>query len=403
MTERAVFLDGERVLLGDEPLATGGQAAVFEVVGRPDVVVKIYHEPPDAAQVRRLSSMIGMSPLAGRSTDSRQAAELAWPIALARTSADTVVGYSMGRFARPEHVPLNALFSRRLRGDLFERKLDWGILLGVAWNLAYMTVRLHDEGIVVGDFSARNVVVNQEGFVTFLDCDSMAFTDPATGEAFRSSMHTPEYTAPERYSGSQVSQSSDDFALAVLVFQLLTGGNHPFGGVPKDADSSTSISMRSRISSGTTYVVQPDRIILPAGTVLVKVLPPTVVDLARRTFGDAVADPTARPTAAEWFQALEAECGTVRKCTDRTGHAYAAHLDACPWCDRETRNEADLFESEAVPGSPGPAVPVVPAVTVPAVTVPDVVSAQAEARDKRAARWVLGVLIVLVVVWAMTH
>jgi DNA-binding helix-hairpin-helix protein with protein kinase domain len=307
--------------------------------------VKIYHEPPDEDQQRRLVSMMRMSPLAQRSTDGRQPAELAWPIALAANAAKKTVGYSMGRFGPPDHVPLNALFGRRLRSDFFTAELDWRFLLGVAWNLAYMTARLHIEGIVVGDYSARNVVVSQNGFVTFLDCDSMAFTDPGTGETFQSSMHTPEYTAPERYTGAGVSVASDNFALAVLIFQLLTGGNHPFGGVPRDSDPSTSISMRSRISSGSSYVLHPDSIVVPKGTVQVDVLPPAVVELARRTFGPAITDPTVRPTSAEWFHALEAERSRVRSCGARLHHTYASHLDFCPWCARTERNEADLFDS----------------------------------------------------------
>jgi DNA-binding helix-hairpin-helix protein with protein kinase domain len=364
MLERhEVFLDGTRALLEGDPIATGGEASVYAVAGQPDIVVKIYHEPPDADQQRRLASMMRMRPLAGRSTDGAQAAELAWPIALARTGTQRVIGYSMGRFALPEHVPLNALFELRSRASFFAAELDWRFLLGVAWNLAYMTARLHSEGIIIGDFSARNTVVSQKGFVTFLDCDSMAFTDPESGEVFPSSMHTPEYTAPERYSGAPASKASDDFALAVLVFQLLTGGNHPYGGVPKDSD--TSISMRSRISGGTSYVLHPERITVPKGTVPPGVLPPAVQDLARRTFLPAEGDPTVRPASVRWFDALEAERSRVKNCAALPHHTYASHLDACPWCARAARSEPGLFERDraaaAVTPDPSPTVEKVPA------------------------------------------
>lgn len=370
---KLILLEEHHVALGDNPVATGGEAAVYELADRPDLLVKLYHETPDTAQVRRLTSMIGMRPLAGHRVDRRQAAELAWPVALARTPAGAVVGYSMGRFLPPEYVQLNALFSLRNRQTRFRRNVDWRFLLGVAWNLAYMTTRLHSEGILVGDFSARNIVVSQDGFVIFLDCDSMAFTDPVTNEGYSSSMHTMEYTAPERYDGAEVSEATDNFALAVLVFQLLTGGNHPYGGQPRDSTSSTDISMRSRIFSGTTYVTHPHRIIIPKNTVLLDTLPPAVLDLARRTFGPDAAEPGKRPTSAEWFQVLQAARSSVRTCATQDNHAYSTHLTECPWCSRTARSEPDLFESSAVPTaatSPGAFAVRLPATNAPVLVPP---------------------------------
>ncbi|MFI7498168.1 protein kinase [Streptomyces sp. NPDC049687] len=354
---REVYIDGHRTPLEDEPLASGGQAAVYAISGEPRRVVKIYHDPPGEDQQQRLTSMIRMSPLLDRATDGRQAAELAWPGALARDADGTIVGYAMQRFGQPDHVPLAALFDRRTRATWFSPELDWRFLLGVAWNLAYLTVRLHSEDIVVGDFSARNIVVDRDGFVTFLDCDSMAFEDPDDSRYFPSEMHTPAYSAPERFTRGTASRASDSFALAVCVFQLLTGGVHPFAGQPRDARS-VSVSMRSRISDGTSYVTQPQRIIMPKGTVSPGILPPALFELTQRAFTASAADPGSRPTAVEWFEALEATRSSVASCKARTHHTYAPHLGSCPWCERLARQEPDLFASVPVPP---PRTPVPPA------------------------------------------
>ncbi|MFF3846620.1 protein kinase [Streptomyces sp. NPDC002328] len=365
-----VYVDGEPTELEEEPLASGGQAAVHAVVGTPRRVVKIYHEAPGPEQRRRLAGMIRMSPLTGRATDGRQAAELAWPAALARDAEGAVVGYAMQRFDQPAHVPLAALFDRRSRAAWFRPELDWRFLLGVAWNLAYLTVRLHSEGIVVGDFSARNIVVDRDGFVTFLDCDSMAFVDPEDGTHYPSEMHTPAYSAPERFTRGTATRAGDSFALAVCVFQLLTGGTHPFAGHPKDAGS-VSVSMRSRISGGVSYVNQPERVVVPRGTVPPGVLPPALFALARRTFTTVPSDPAARPTAVEWFEALETTRTTVSSCGVRTQHTYASHLAACPWCERIAQRHPDLFESTPVPLPPHPPAPPPPGAAPPPTPTPD--------------------------------
>jgi DNA-binding helix-hairpin-helix protein with protein kinase domain len=385
-----VLLDGKRVRLGGDPVATGGQASVYAVVGRPEILVKVYHEPPDDDQRRRLAAMVRMSPLAGRSTATAQAPELAWPIAQATDAKGVVIGYSMGRFGLPEHVALGALFERQLRARFFTARLDWRFLLGVAWNLAYMTARLHDEGIIVGDFSARNIVVSQGGFVTFLDCDSMAFTDPVSGEVFHSHMHTPEYTAPERYGGAHASAATDDFSLAVLVYQLLTAGNHPFGGVPRESDS--SVSMRSRISGGSSYVLHPEKIVVPRGTVLPSTLPPAVLELARRTFETAVTEPARRPTSIEWLTALEAERPDVRVCGRFPFHSYASHRQVCPWCERTERGEPELFTT------PEPLSPLAPPPTVPPPVPLPPLPAPARSGNAGTATVVVAVLVLLLIV-----
>lgn len=128
----------------------------------------------------------------------------------------------MRRFGEPQHVQLVGLFTRAQRLRLFGDRADWRFLLGVAWNLAFMTARMHYDNLVIGDFSSSNVVVDANGFVTFLDCDSIAFTDPVTGEPFPCLMHTTDYSSPERQSGAAATEESDNFALAVLIYQLLT-------------------------------------------------------------------------------------------------------------------------------------------------------------------------------------
>src|SRR5262249_31054372 len=154
-------------------------------------------------------------------------------------------------FSEPDHVPLLALFTRSGRLRMFPERADWRFLLGVAQNLAFMTARLHHQRLVIGDFSSNNVVVDRDGFITVLDCDSIDFTDPDTGEHFPCLMRTADYCAPELLNGAPATVASDDFALAVLIYQLITCGNHPFGGVPHNSDADSTI--KDNIAAGSSY------------------------------------------------------------------------------------------------------------------------------------------------------
>ncbi|MEU6145912.1 hypothetical protein ABZ848_36920 [Streptomyces sp. NPDC047081] len=355
MSGRKVFLDGKRVTLAELPLKGGGQAAVFPVEGDDHTVVKLYRDPPGPDQERRLTRMLAMSPLAARPTDASQPPELAWPTALARGPEGEFLGYAMHRFGEPGHVQLVGLFTRAQRLRLFPDRADWRFLLGVSWNLAFMTARMHHDNLVIGDFSSSNVVVDANGFVTFLDCDSIAFTDPVTGEAFPCLMHTTDYSSPERQAGGPATRASDDFALAVLVYQLLTAGNHPFGGVPHESTSESTV--KDNIAASVSYVVRPELVVVPRGTVDPSVLPPELLTLARSAFGPGVHAPAARPSAEAWLRALDKERAQVRVCPARPLHTYGSHLPTCPWCTRTATTGHDVFNGRRPVPVPAPAPP----------------------------------------------
>ncbi|MFF8537095.1 hypothetical protein ACF07B_34900 [Streptomyces sp. NPDC015532] len=359
MSGRTVFLDGKPVTLAELPLKGGGQAAVFPVVGDDGIVVKLYRETPGPKEEQRLKRMLTMSPLVTRPTDASQPPELAWPTALARGPQGEFLGYAMRRFGEPQHVQLIGLFTRAQRLKLFADRADWRFLLGVAWNLAFMTARMHYDNLVIGDFSSSNVVVDANGFVTFLDCDSIAFSDPVTGELFPCLMHTTDYSSPERQAGGPATRATDEFALAVLVYQLLTAGNHPFGGVPHDSASESTV--KDNIAASISYVVRPERVVIPRGTIDPSVLPPELLALARTAFGPGVHDPATRPPAEAWLRALDKERALVRVCPTRPLHAFGSHLTSCPWCSRAALTGHDVFNVPVAAPATGVPQPPVPA------------------------------------------
>lgn len=342
MSERRLRVGEDEVLLAQDTAPKGGgQAAVYPLADRPGTVVKLYREPQGPDQERRVERMLNLTPLGGRPTNTSQPPELAWPTAVVRGTGGEFLGYAMQRFGEPEHVPLTGLFTRAQRLRCFPPQTDWRFLLGVCWNLAFMTARMHHEGLVIGDFSSNNIVVDANGFVTLLDCDSIAFTDPASGEHFPALMQTADYSAPERQAGGAASQHTDNFALAVLVYQLLTVGNHPFGGVPHGSNSDSTI--KDNIAASCSYVVHPESVTTPRNMVEPTVLPPALLALARQAFGPGVHRPESRPSAQDWLRALDLERSRVATCTERPRHTYGFHLSTCPWCARVAATGQDAF------------------------------------------------------------
>ncbi|MFH9724377.1 hypothetical protein ACH4M4_15610 [Streptomyces sp. NPDC017254] len=335
-----VLGDGTRVTRGPKPLGTGGQGSVWALDERADLAAKIYNSTPDAAQVRRLAAMLRADPLAGEPLAPGQPPMLVWPVDVVEAGGRPV-GYGMPFLDPAVHTPLSGLLQKHVRLGRFEGRAHWKFLLGVASNLAYMTAELHQQSFVVGDLSSANAVVDPNGYVTFLDCDSFAFTDALTGESFGSEVFTDDYAGPERHSGEAPTRHSDDFALAVLVYQLLTAGNHPFDGAPLHGpDESTR---KDNIQAGTSFLVHPGRVRTPARLLPSEVLPPRVVELARRAFGPGIGDPRRRPSSAAWLEALDEARSAVVQCGEVANHHHSGHLGSCPWCGRREAGQSDPF------------------------------------------------------------
>ena len=80
----------------------------------------------------------------------------------------------------------------------------------------------------------RSVSVGDDALVTLMDTDSFQVRDPQNGVIYRCHVGTPEYTPSELqgrdFASVDRAPEHDLFGLAVLIFQLLMEGTHPFAG-----------------------------------------------------------------------------------------------------------------------------------------------------------------------------
>lgn len=113
----------------------------------------------------------------------------------------------------------------------------------LARQLTSAVAAVHHAGIVHGDIKSGNVLISP-GFVddrvTLIDFGLAHRTTPSF-EIDRGISGTPGYMAPELLSGELSTQASDQYALGVVLYEMLTGV-HPFerecaaGEAPLDAD-----------------------------------------------------------------------------------------------------------------------------------------------------------------------
>jgi hypothetical protein len=255
-----------------------------------------------------------------------------------------VEGFLMPRIDLTATVPLFQVYNPASRQQIAPA-FTWRYLLRTARNVAANVDSLHRAGYVVGDINESNLLVNKRALAVLVDCDSMQVRDASSGAVHRGGVGKPEFTAPELQGVDLASVDrtveSDDFAMAVLVFQLLLEGVHPFAGVWRGSGEPPDIPARMR--DGSFPYRRGSRVAPPPYALSLDVLPPSLRRLAWRCFTTGVRRPSARPSAAEWMAALEGADGSLQTCARSPHHVFGAHLRRCPWCDRLDGGLPDPF------------------------------------------------------------
>lgn len=317
--------NGRQIVLG-KCLGKGGEGAVYEFAGSPDLVAKIYHPSklpltPDKSE--KLSVML-----------PRGTAEImsfaAWPKATLHLNGKTV-GLVLPRIRDSREI--HELYSPAHRKIAFPRA-DWRFLVRVARNCAAAFATLHRHNIVIGDVNQGNLFVSRKAMINLIDCDS--FQICTNGHIYRCPVGVAHFVPPElqhaRLSEVMRTANHDNFGLAILIFHLLFMGRHPYSGRYSGAgDMPIEKAIREYRFP---YSVNASRMQMgpPPNSLTLGALPQHLGVLFERAFSRGSELPNARPSATEWVHALEQLEGQLRQCMDDAGHSYFSQLSSCPWC-----------------------------------------------------------------------
>ena len=324
---------GEQIELG-EKIGVGAEGEVFEVDGRAGLVAKVYYQPPAEEKAEKLLVLT-------RLRSEKLLKFAGWPVdVLYQSPGGRIAGFVMKRIIQAEEV--HTLHSPKSRLDKFPQA-SWAFLLYVAANFARAVATIHEHGFVIGDVNPKNTLVTRKATVYLLDCDSFQVT--AEGKTYRCEGGFPEYTPPELHGVAfrevDRKQEHDNFGLAVVIFQLLFLGRHPYSGRYL---GSGEMPLERSIKEG-RFAYGEDaggrEMRQPPGAPVLEVVSPALIGLFRRAFLSPSAGE--RPRALEWIESLESLAKSLRKCGVHSGHQYYGELTACPWCEIEVRARVRLF------------------------------------------------------------
>lgn len=373
-------------------LAKGGEGAVYEVAGRPDVVAKVYLKAVSSERADKLAAMQSM-------LTPTLAALTAWPAELLRTPNGAIAGFLMPNLRGSKDI--HALYGPRSRLAQFPQA-DWRMLVRAAVNTAKAFAVLHHANCLVADVNHGGVRVAPDATVKLIDCDSFQVVKGT--RTFLCEVGVENFTPPE-LQGKSFQQTlrtanHDNFGLAVLIFHLLMVGRHPFAGrysgpedmpIPKAIGQYRYAYGRDKGATG----MQPPPLSPP-----VAVAGAEIASLWEGAFSKSGTAANGRPTAAQWVAALAKVEKSFVRCTRHGGHFYFSGLSSCPWCPIESHGpvlfplpagttpvsahgpfnlDAVWAHIRAVPSPGGFAVPAPPAPPAPS---PDALRLKAN-RDRR--------------------
>jgi hypothetical protein len=332
---KVVAHDGRMLTLG-ERVKSGGAGSIYRIAEAADLVAKIYHPHVDrAVYERKVEAMLTLVPdLPDIEEDGAHEVQMAWPRMLLRDPRRRFLGFAMPLLDLESSVELESVMQeRQARAEGLPTGLGARVVL--AGNLAGVIAALHRQGHYVVDLKPVNLRFYRRSLhVTMLDCDGCSVL--GKGERFRAPQFTPEYLAPELH-GRSITEADEEpqdrFALAVVVFQLLNFGIHPFTGRPASDRLPTDIP--GRIAKHCyAYGVRPNPSMAPSPASGHALMPDDLRAMFDRAFEGTG---STRPSAAEWAPVLreygQRSTGKIVTCRANRQHEHFAGM-GCAACAR---------------------------------------------------------------------
>jgi DNA-binding helix-hairpin-helix protein with protein kinase domain len=330
MPLEAVFAANRARLKLGSRLGKGGEGAVYALADRPSEAVKVYHADNLTEDLRaKVQAMIN----AGL---AKATSLVAYPVELVTDEKGRFLGFTMSKVG--EHKPLHQLYSPGARKVEFPRA-DFRFLVHTAANVARAVAAVHQSGCVIGDINESGILVSDRATVALIDADSFQVT--ADAARYLCGVGKPEYTPPE-LQGKPLDKvvrtpDHDAFGLAVVVFQLLWMGRHPFSGRFDKGDMPIE---RAIAENRFAYSRARSVGMTPPPNV------PALTDFPQEigvAFECAFSSAAARPTARDWVGLLDRLEKNLKLCGSVSSHYYPWQATKCPWCAMEAATGAELF------------------------------------------------------------
>ncbi len=324
--------------ISDTPFAKGGEGSIYDILGKSNLVAKIYHQAGRTDEKeRKILAMLSSPPIG--ITD-----QIAWPVDILYSGKSEFLGFVMPRIKNTAKI--DSLYSYDKRDSH-----NFSFYLQVAQNLCAAVGAVHSSGHVCGDLNPANICVDPKtALITLVDTDSYHIK-AKDGSVYKCPVCRPEYVPREIQSIMNTGKSlretfantftiyTDYFAVAIHIFALLMNGAHPYSCVVADGYSASQFNIVSNIEKNiyayekNSYGVTP-----PKYSPNINSLPTDIVSLFQKMFGRAASlSPMSRPTTTQFHTAIGKLETSLLQCGRNIAHQYYSKNKICPLCEASSR------------------------------------------------------------------
>ncbi|HUP44154.1 MAG TPA: protein kinase [Thermoanaerobaculia bacterium] len=197
------------------PLGAGGMGEVYR------------------ARDERLARDIALKILSGdlsESSDHLYRFEQEARAASALNHPNIITIYDIGRIDGLAYIAMELIEGRDVRSILAAAPLPLKQALRIAVKVADGLAVAHERGIVHRDLKPENLMVSRDGYVKILDFGLAKLVRPFTDKDSTMPHTTPGavfgtvgYMSPEQAAGREIDFRSDQFALGVILYEMVTG------------------------------------------------------------------------------------------------------------------------------------------------------------------------------------
>lgn len=346
-------ISGQKYDLKEPQFAEGGEGRIYHVNGHPDLVAKLYKAGVgDSNREQKLLKMYKSPP------DKSVLDQIVWPVDILYDGS-RFMGFLMRKFDFNED--LNVIYEYGSAAKYPD--MPWGNKVRIAKNLCAVLHAVHEAGHIVGDFNPKNVSVNPNtGYVIFLDTDSYHITD--ANNTYRCKVGMPEFIPHEIQPKLRIgldsaplptyTVESDNFTLAVHIFQLLMNGVHPYACsiLPSMVSLMMPNTAESILNGETPFFKSIHGKQIPKFAPPISILPKDIQKLFEKAFVEGHKNPSNRPDAKTWFFALEKLEKSIKKCKNTDHHEYYDSLSKCPWCSADSNYSAAVSKAGKISQTP---------------------------------------------------
>jgi DNA-binding helix-hairpin-helix protein with protein kinase domain len=313
----------------DNVLGRGGTAFVYKVMfNNKYYTLKLYHENHESNK-DKLLFLINNPPHPMYFDEQKQDYPLySWPISLVYKSEEVNASIStsinLSTEFKDKHLTRTIGFISPLIDDHKSKTLDFfydytlskrlkesyndslSFKIRILRNLAKSISNLHQLGVYVVDIKPQNIrVFEGTNIVSILDCDSFQISAQDNASIFKADMISAGYIAPEflntDLSAASFGENQDLYALAVIIFQLMNKGIHPFQGIINDHNITANTNDEKAAAGLYPYGIIKHPSISPKKESIHQYFLPTT----RLLFDRAFIPGKDRPSASEWFNHFE--------------------------------------------------------------------------------------------------